>query len=103
MHLSYIIAVLASVGTTVQAISESQQLEPSAVVTTNAAQSVESTQSDPRVSKRSLCVPKQEEDKPDGESNSDDFASTEENRDLAVVRSFLGTHFDGIYHRVSAE
>ena len=40
-------------------------------------------------------MPKQEEDKPDGESNSDDFASTEENRDLAVVRSFLGTHFEG--------
>uniref|UniRef100_A0AAV1T900 RxLR effector protein n=1 Tax=Peronospora matthiolae TaxID=2874970 RepID=A0AAV1T900_9STRA len=95
MHLSYIIAVLASVSTTVQAISESQQLEPLAVVTLNAAQSVESTASDPRVSKRSLRVQKQEEDKPDGEFSNADFASTEENRDLAAVWSFVGTRFGG--------
>uniref|UniRef100_M4BGW0 RxLR effector protein n=1 Tax=Hyaloperonospora arabidopsidis (strain Emoy2) TaxID=559515 RepID=M4BGW0_HYAAE len=62
MHLSYIISVMASVSTTVQAISDSQQLEPSTVVTPNAAQSVETTQSEPCFSERSLRVQKLEED-----------------------------------------
>uniref|UniRef100_M4BGW5 RxLR effector candidate protein n=2 Tax=Hyaloperonospora arabidopsidis (strain Emoy2) TaxID=559515 RepID=M4BGW5_HYAAE len=90
MHLSYIIAVLVSVGTTVQAISESQQLEPSAVVTTNAAQSVESTQSDPRVSKRSLRVQEQEEDKKDGNDDTYGYGFSSINEERAVPPSIVG-------------
>nr|BAP68798.1 RxLR effector candidate protein [Hyaloperonospora arabidopsidis Emoy2] len=73
MHLSYIIAVVASVSATVSAISDSQQLEPPFVVTTNAAQSesVVTTPSDPGSSKRSLRVQELEDKEENGDATTD--------------------------------
>uniref|UniRef100_A0AAV1V291 RxLR effector candidate protein n=1 Tax=Peronospora matthiolae TaxID=2874970 RepID=A0AAV1V291_9STRA len=72
MHLSYVIAVVASVGATVSAISGLQPFKPSSVVTTDAAQSesVMTTPTDPGSSTRSLRVQEQE-----GNTENDDAAT----------------------------
>uniref|UniRef100_A0AAV1T8W5 Uncharacterized protein n=1 Tax=Peronospora matthiolae TaxID=2874970 RepID=A0AAV1T8W5_9STRA len=78
---------MASVSTTVQATSESQQLELSIVAIPNAAQSVETTESEPCLSERSLREQKLEED---GNAivTSGDFASTEEERMFGISNVF---------------
>ena len=76
MHLSYIIAVLATVGNAVCAIPDLQQLQ-SLPVADVAQPPVQITQSGPGVSKRSLRVHKLK----DGEDDGDEDAEDEENKD----------------------
>ena len=76
MHLSYIIAVLATVGNAVCAVPDLQQLK-SLPVADVAQPPVQITQSGPGVSKRSLRVHKLE----DGEDDGDEDEEDEENKD----------------------
>ncbi|CAI5727924.1 unnamed protein product [Hyaloperonospora brassicae] len=76
MHLSYIIAVLTTVGNAVCAVPDLQQLKSLSVADV-AQPPVQITQSDPGVSKRSLRVHKLEDDEDDGDEDGED----EENKD----------------------
>ncbi|CAI5727792.1 unnamed protein product [Hyaloperonospora brassicae] len=71
MHLSYIIAILTTVGSAVCAIPDLQQLK-SLPVAGVAQPPVQITQSDPGVSKRSLRVHKLEDEEDDGDEDEED-------------------------------